>query len=231
MGSYPPGIDSSHFPIPSFENRAITQVSKHTRPYHQSLVPYAVMALPTPSKPDYWKLAYDSLEPNVKGIIDLSKTHKRDVVAAALKVAKEKHELCLKKRWKIKNFHGEDIIVRDVVEKVVKWITKFKEIGDIAVQYDPIHASLPWAGVRFLLQLASNDAQMFCAMVENVETVSRFVSCYKVFESSYIPSASTGFASQIADALVKLYAEILRFLAHTIKFFGQKTPGKPVDPR
>ncbi|KAG9764079.1 hypothetical protein KCU73_g1119, partial [Aureobasidium melanogenum] len=182
------------------------------------------MTSSSPSKPDYWKLAYDSLEPHIRGFIDSSKTYKRDVVAAALKVANDKHELCLRKRWKVKNFHGEAIVVRDVVEKVVKWITKFKEIGDIAVQYDPVHASLPWAGVRLLLQLASNDAQVFCAMAENVETISRFVSCYKAFENFYMPSASAALTSQIGDALVKLYAKVLIFLAHTIKYFGQKTP-------
>ena len=30
---------------------------------------------------------------------------------------------------------------------------KFKELGDIAVQYDTGHASLPWAGIRFILQV------------------------------------------------------------------------------
>ncbi|KAH0149993.1 hypothetical protein KCU67_g10844, partial [Aureobasidium melanogenum] len=187
-------------------------------------MPYAAMASPSPPKPDYWKLAYDSLKSNIKGTIDSSTTHGRDVVAAALEAAKEKHQLCLKKQWKIKEPNGDTIVVRDVVEKVVKWITKFKEIGDIAVQYDPVHASLPWAGVRFLLQLASNDAQMFCAMVENVETVSRFVSCYRAFENFYMPSASAALTSQIGDALVKLYAKVLIFLAHTIKYFGQRTP-------
>ncbi|KAG9564180.1 hypothetical protein KCU71_g6183, partial [Aureobasidium melanogenum] len=186
------------------------------------------MASPTPPKPDYWKLAYDSLEPNIKGTIDSSMTQTTDVVAAALKAAKKKHELCLKKRWKVKNLHGEAIVVRDVVEKVVKWITKFKEIGDIAVQYDPVHASLPWAGVRFLLQLASNDAQIFCAMAENVETISRFVSCYKAFENFYMPSASAALTSQIADALVKLYVEILTFLAYSINYFRQRTPVRMV---
>ena len=45
------------------------------------------------------------------------------------------------------------MIVRDSLERVVKWVAKFKEVGDIAVQYDPSHASLPWAGVRLLLQV------------------------------------------------------------------------------
>jgi hypothetical protein len=37
--------------------------------------------------------------------------------------------------------------------KLVKWIDLFKQVGDVAVQYDPVHAVLPWAGVRFLLQV------------------------------------------------------------------------------
>ena len=32
-------------------------------------------------------------------------------------------------------------------------MNKFKEVGDIAVQYDPGHAALPWAAIRFFLQV------------------------------------------------------------------------------
>ena len=32
--------------------------------------------------------------------------------------------------------------------KPVSWIAKFTEVVDIAVQYDPVHAALPWAGIR-----------------------------------------------------------------------------------
>ena len=44
-------------------------------------------------------------------------------------------------------------MLRDVAEKIVHWVNKFKEIGDVAVNFDPVHASLPWAGVRFLLEV------------------------------------------------------------------------------
>ena len=37
------------------------------------------------------------------------------------------------------------------------WIGRFKEIGDIAIQYVPVHAALPWAGVRFLLQVCRSS--------------------------------------------------------------------------
>jgi len=32
-------------------------------------------------------------------------------------------------------------------------LIKFKAVGDMAMQYDPAHASLTWAGVRFLLRV------------------------------------------------------------------------------
>lgn len=35
------------------------------------------------------------------------------------------------------------------------WVNKFKEVVDVAIQYDPVHAALPWAAVRFLLQVKS----------------------------------------------------------------------------
>jgi hypothetical protein len=51
------------------------------------------------------------------------------------------------------HFQGREIILRDVVEKIVVWLDKFKAIGDVAANADPLHAGLPWAGVRFLLQV------------------------------------------------------------------------------
>lgn len=47
------------------------------------------------------------------------------------------------------------IILRDLLEKVMVWVNKFKEVVDVAIQYDPVHAALPWAAVRFLLQVKS----------------------------------------------------------------------------
>ena len=59
------------------------------------------------------------------------------------------------KLWKV-NFRDEEIVLRDVGMKILRWVDKFKQIGDIIVQYDPAHAALPWAGFRFLLQVDLN---------------------------------------------------------------------------
>ena len=47
------------------------------------------------------------------------------------------------------------MIVRDLLEKIIKWLDHFKAIGDVGVQADGAHAALPWAGVRFLLKVSA----------------------------------------------------------------------------
>lgn len=66
----------------------------------------------------------------------------------------EKKRICLDRRWRFKKPNGEVIILRDIMDKMVKAVNKFKDIGDVAVQYDPAHASLPWVGVRLVLQVS-----------------------------------------------------------------------------
>jgi hypothetical protein len=58
------------------------------------------------------------------------------------------------KRWRYTRKTGETVILRDLFEKIIKWMNVFKEAGDMAAQYDPVHAALPWAGVRLLLQVS-----------------------------------------------------------------------------
>ena len=59
------------------------------------------------------------------------------------------------KQWKVK-IRGEEVVLRDVGMKILHWADRFKQIGDIIVQYDPAHAAIPWAGFRFLLQVYFN---------------------------------------------------------------------------
>ena len=59
------------------------------------------------------------------------------------------------KDWKI-SFRGDEIVLRDIGMKILRWVDNFKQIGDIVVQYDPVHAALPWAGFRILLKVLGN---------------------------------------------------------------------------
>ena len=105
--------------------------------------------------PNLWERALETLDGDLKASIDFKKSTKHNILAAVLKTAEEKKQLCLKKRWKFKKSNGEEVILRDLIEKIIVWLEKFKAVGDVAMQYDPGHASLPWAGVRFLLQVCT----------------------------------------------------------------------------
>ena len=56
------------------------------------------------------------------------------------------------KKWTIKGPRG-DINLRVHFDKIVHWVHEFVATGDTLVTYDPGHAALPWAAMRFLLQV------------------------------------------------------------------------------
>lgn len=103
--------------------------------------------------PSLWQRAWDGLDDRLKAGVNL-RAGRRDIVEAVLGTAEEKKQLCLQKRWRIKKPNGEDIIVRDILEKIIVWLNKFKVIGDVAAQFDPTYTSLAWAGVSFVLQVS-----------------------------------------------------------------------------
>ena len=101
-----------------------------------------------------WQLAASSLSQEQKELIDFGRSDRLTVLKEVVNLAEDKKEQCIRKRWTIKKRKGGTLILRDVFEKIAVWAQKFREIGDIAVQYDPVHAALPWAGVRLLLQVS-----------------------------------------------------------------------------
>ena len=107
---------------------------------------------------DLWNKAYDKLPNEFKqhlgvNIPDANQA-KLETLQDVLKLAKEAKEAKMANGRKLK-WGDKEIDVEGTVDRLVGWITKFKEIGDIAVQYDPVHAALPWAGVRSILLVRS----------------------------------------------------------------------------
>jgi hypothetical protein len=50
-------------------------------------------------------------------------------------------------------FAGRTVTLKEEADKVVHWLNRFKSVGDVAVNADPVHAGLPWAGIRLLLEV------------------------------------------------------------------------------
>lgn len=100
-----------------------------------------------------WEKALDHLCDEDKHHIDTLNTDKKEVLEDIIKVVEDKKKLCTLKQWRIKR-RGDSVYLRDLFGNIIKWINKFKEVGDTLVQYDPTHAAIPWAAVRFLLQVS-----------------------------------------------------------------------------
>lgn len=177
----------------------------------------------TAGAPNLWHKALDALDPatktSVNGIIS---DYKGVVLTEVIEEAEKNKSLCLKKRWKVE-ICGKTIILRDLFDKIIACVNQFKGIVDVAVQFDPTAASLPWAGVRFLLHIAVSDRECFEPTVSGLETVSLLIARYAAFESFYLQRGSL-IGAELERTLTNLYTRILTFLAHGIRYFGQSTP-------
>ena len=67
------------------------------------------------------------------------------------------HARELQQRSKIKRwtwtYRGRQIYLFEQADKVVRLLDRFKAVGDIVANVDPVHVGLPWAGVRAILEV------------------------------------------------------------------------------
>ena len=101
--------------------------------------------------------------------------------------------------------NGQQRFLRDVAEKIIVWIDKFKRIGDIAANFDPIHAALPWAAVKFLLEVgfmitpkeiieprltvkptSVAESQQRDALLTGVEKITSLIARCQIYETFYL---------------------------------------------
>ncbi|KAH8653142.1 hypothetical protein BGZ60DRAFT_533332 [Tricladium varicosporioides] len=115
---------------------------------------------------DLWATAAAQMSDEDRNNINFSYPDKLKILSDLLQDTEKSRQECIMKRWRYTRKSGETVIFVDLLGKIVKWIDLFKQIGDTAIQYNPIHAALPWAGVRFLLQIAINDSDKFAFVVE-----------------------------------------------------------------
>ena len=142
-----------------------------------------------------------------------------DEVYAAVR---NKLDECIQKRWRYTKANGEKVVLWDLLDKTIKWIDKFKAVGDVAIQYDPGHAALPWAVIRFMLQATVSSVETFGHMLEGIELSSRITAIYAEVERACLKGVSR-LKTQLADALVKMYAGVLSFLSKAMHYFGQSS--------
>ena len=103
---------------------------------------------------DLWKHARQLLDSKELELLDSSSdgADASTVLSDLQKLAQEKRAAAQSSAWTI-DFGGRRIALRDVAGKIAVWASSFKEIGDVIVSFDPVHAALPWAAMRLILQV------------------------------------------------------------------------------
>ncbi|KAI5813157.1 hypothetical protein BZA77DRAFT_346632, partial [Pyronema omphalodes] len=101
------------------------------------------------------------------------------------------------------------------IDKLLNWIDKFKEIGDIVVQYDPAHAALPWAAFRLLLKLCVDRQKTLDSIVDGLENIAGLIQRCTIYEIVYLREDSDA-SRNLEKSMLQLYIAVLKFLAKAI---------------
>ncbi|KAH6712280.1 hypothetical protein BKA61DRAFT_676072 [Leptodontidium sp. MPI-SDFR-AT-0119] len=166
----------------------------------------------------------------IKASIGQQQKSFKDQIKHMVVLTKEKQVECEEKTYKFK-FLEREIVLKDVAERVVSWLVKFKDFGDIAVSFDPVHAALPWAGVRLLLQVATAGMEQMGALLVCTEMITYLTNRCTIYESLYKPEAIKQPAlDNLNDRLVELYAAILRLIAVANHLFPKNTVTRGWEP-
>ena len=104
---------------------------------------------------DLWTRAAAELPDHDKKNLNFDRSDELNLLVELHEAVEKSRQKSIESAWKYTRKSGETVIIRDVFGKIIRWIDTFKQIGDVAVQYDPVHASLPWAGIRLVLQVCS----------------------------------------------------------------------------
>jgi hypothetical protein len=107
------------------------------------------------NKPSPWEKSNRKLPAQSQKEFDF---HNSDVLLKVLddvlKATNTARETCREKMWKI-SWKGKNIVLRDIADKTIEWVNKFKTLGNVIAQGDPVHAAIPWVPVRYLIEVCS----------------------------------------------------------------------------
>ncbi|KAI5806000.1 hypothetical protein BZA77DRAFT_368834 [Pyronema omphalodes] len=101
------------------------------------------------------------------------------------------------------------------IDKLLNWLDKFKEMGDIVVQYDPTHAALPWAAFRFILKICVDRHKTLDAIVDGLEHIASLIQRCTIYEIIYEKETSDA-STNLRKSMLQLYVAVLKFFAKAI---------------
>ncbi|EXJ95094.1 hypothetical protein A1O1_00213 [Capronia coronata CBS 617.96] len=140
------------------------------------------------------------------------------IVRQALTATRQKQAICQSKRWTFQ-FGGQSVVLQKKADNIVSWLDRFKAVGDVVSNADPIHVGLPWAGIRLLLEAATSEKSQMAALLLGLETalyLSNRLQAYMTYMATLPPSLTRG---NLESCLIEFHALILRFLGKAIRLY------------
>lgn len=134
--------------------------------------------------------------------------------------AKARQDESERKQWKVKKpgKSGEEVKLREVYGVIVSCAEKFRDVGDLVVQADPVHTALPWLVIRTCLSVGINEHEMYGIMIQGLEMVSGLVTHYVVIEQIFVLEESDH-ATAVKNSLLALYTAVMDFLLEALGYF------------
>ncbi|KAF8416403.1 hypothetical protein EV426DRAFT_541335 [Tirmania nivea] len=171
------------------------------------------------SSPSLWNKAANDPSLSLQELEALAKIGiDTNIIKISSDLEKDVQDIVNKKKgkeWKIK-FLGDDIVLRHVGLKILHWVNRFKEVGDIIMQFDPGHAALPWAGFRFLLKICLAEEETKDTILIGLEKIAPLINRCTVYELFYLHMDNTA-SQNLEKSILRLYITILKFLAKAIQ--------------
>ncbi|PWW71989.1 hypothetical protein C7212DRAFT_348403 [Tuber magnatum] len=172
---------------------------------------------------------YETLPQDDRATFLESSEHRNSALIAlenACAGAEMYQRICYENRWKF-NCKGKELLLHEVLSRIVTWMDKFKTIGDIFSQYDPDYAVLPWAGFRSLLRAIVEANEAKGIVLIGLEKIGSLIDRCAIYEKlylnsdlanpDYLNSNDSDEISSIAleGSLMKIYTAIFRFLVQS----------------
>ncbi|GIJ81561.1 hypothetical protein Asppvi_000060 [Aspergillus pseudoviridinutans] len=140
-----------------------------------------------------------------------------------------KQEECEKNFWHV-NVGDKKIVLREYTTQIVGWLEK---AGNIAVQFAPPQASLPWGLIKSMMKIPVNESEQMGALLATTERVVRITSRGQVYENVYLPQDPNAELSPVQTnleaALVTIYKTALDLLAESGTLLSGSTARRTLE--
>ena len=102
---------------------------------------------------DLWEKAAQTLSNEDRQSIILWEPDRGKILDDIVKLVQDKEQSCIGQAWKYTRNDGMVVEAGSSLGRLLATVHKFKELGNDTSQFNPSHFSLPWAGVRSILQV------------------------------------------------------------------------------